>query len=131
MLAEVGTGWLPFLFQEIDDRISPTSELFVGKWSYPLKPSEYLARNVRATPLDAGNDRPLPLIMEQLPDDVIVFSSDFPHFEGFTDPMGHYHEVLKDFTTARRDRFYGGSTADVYERMGDPLSSGSPVNATP
>jgi len=130
MLAEVGTGWLPFLFHEIDDRIAPTSELFVGKWSYPLKPSEYLARNVRATPLDAGNDRPLPLILEQLPDDVIVFSSDFPHFEGFTDPIGHYREILKGFPEKRLERFYGGSTADVYARMGDPLTIGSPPRST-
>ena len=29
-LAEVGTGWLPFLLGEIDDRVSPVSELFLG-----------------------------------------------------------------------------------------------------
>ena len=125
MLAEVGTGWLPFLFHEIDDRIAPTSELFVGKWNLPLKPSEYLARNVRATPLDAGNDRPLQLIMEQLPEDMIVFSSDFPHFEGFTDPMGFYREALQGFSAERQARFYGGATADVYARMGDPLEARS------
>ena len=38
------------LHREIDDRISPTAELFLGTWKYPLKPSDYLARNVRATP---------------------------------------------------------------------------------
>ena len=47
LLAELGVGWLPFLYREIDDRISPTAELFVGSWKYPMKPSEYLARNVR------------------------------------------------------------------------------------
>jgi len=121
LLAEVGTGWLPFLMREIDDRISPTAELFIGKWSYPLRPSEYLARNVRATPLSAGNDSPLTRIMSELPDDMIVFSSDFPHFEGFTDPIGHYAEALKELTPARRERFLGGSMADVYARMGDPI----------
>jgi predicted TIM-barrel fold metal-dependent hydrolase len=122
LLAEVGTGWLPFLFREIDDRISPTAELFLGKWTLPLKPSEYLARNVRATPLSGGNDQPLLEIMDELPDDMILFSSDFPHFEGFTDPMGHYAEVLKDLPAARRERFYGGAIAEVYARMGDPLA---------
>jgi predicted TIM-barrel fold metal-dependent hydrolase len=121
LLAEVGTGWLPFLFREIDDRISPVAELFLGKSRLPLRPSEYLARNVRATPLSAGNDQPLAKIMSELPDDMIVFSSDFPHFEGFTDPMGHYAEVLKELPPARRERFYGGSIAEVYARMGDPL----------
>jgi len=121
LLAEVGTGWLPFLLREIDDRVSPTAELFLGSWKHPLKPSEYVARNVRATPLSGGNDAPLPRIMDELPDDVIVFSSDFPHFEGFTDPMGHYAEALKGVPARRRERFFGGSIADVYRRMGDPL----------
>jgi uncharacterized protein len=124
LFAEVGTGWLPYLFREIDDRISPTAELFVGRWKLPLRPSEYLARNVRATPLSSGNDQPLTKIMGELPDDMIVFSSDFPHFEGFADPIGHYAEALKELPEARRERFLGGSMADVYRRMGDPLVAG-------
>jgi predicted TIM-barrel fold metal-dependent hydrolase len=123
LLAEVGTGWLPFLFREIDDRISPVAELFVGKWRLPLRPSEYLARNVRATPLSGGNDQPITGIMAELPDDMIVFSSDFPHFEGFTDPVGYYTETLKELCPSRRDRFYGGSIAEVFARMGDPIEA--------
>jgi predicted TIM-barrel fold metal-dependent hydrolase len=121
LLAEVGTGWLPFLLHEIDDRVSPTAELFIGKWTHPLRPSEYVARNVRATPLAAGNDAPFPRLLDELPEDLIVFSSDFPHFEGFADPMGHYAEALAGVPQPRRDRFLGGSVADVYRRMGDPL----------
>jgi len=121
LLAEVGVGWLPFLYREIDDRIAPTAELFLGKWKYPSKPSEYLARHVRATPLNGGNDRPLPRIMEELPDDMILFSSDFPHFEGFANPAAHYAETLADFPQQRRDRFFGGAAADIYARMGDPI----------
>lgn len=121
LLAEVGTGWLPFLYREIDDRISPTAELFLGKWKLPLRPSEYLARNVKATPLSAGNDSPLTRILQELPDDMIVFSSDFPHFEGFTDPIGHYGEALKELAPSRRERFLGGAIEDAFRRMGDPL----------
>jgi len=122
-LAEVGTGWLPFMMREIDDRVSPISELFLGKASLPNKPSEYLARNVKATPLGAGNDQPLLKIMEALPDEMLVFSSDFPHFEGFTDPMGHYRELLADQPQSMIDRFMGGTIADVYARMGDPIAA--------
>ena len=121
LFAEVGTGWLPYLMREIDDRISPTAELFIGKWNLPLRPSEYLARNVRATPLSGGNDQPLTRIMQELPDDMIVFSSDFPHFEGFTDPIGHYAEALAELPPARRERFLGGAMAEVFARMGDPI----------
>jgi len=121
LLAEVGTGWLPFLYREIDDRVAPVAELFLGKSKLPMKPSEYLARNVRATPLSAGNDQPLLRIIEELPEDMIVFSSDFPHFEGFTDPITHYGEALQDLSPTQRERFYGGSIADVYVRMEDPI----------
>ena len=121
LLAEVGVGWLPFLYREIDDRISPTAQLFLGKWSLPMKPSEYLARNVRATPLNGGNDQPLPRIMDELPDDMVVFSSDFPHFEGFTDPAGYYADALAGVPQRKRERFFGGAAADIFKRMGDPL----------
>lgn len=76
---------------------------------------------MRATPLSAGNDQPLLKIMQELPDLMIVFSSDFPHFEGFTDPTGHYSEVLKDLPDERRELFYSGSMAEAYARMGDPI----------
>lgn len=121
LLAEVGIGWLPFLFREIDDRISPVAELFLGKWNYPLKPSEYLARNVRATPLSGGNDRPLTGIMSDLPENMIVFSSDFPHFEGFTEPKRHFEGELAGITPELRTKFLGGSIMEAFERMGAPL----------
>lgn len=121
LLAEVGTGWLPFLYREIDDRVSSVAELFVGKWNQPLKPSEYLARNVKATPLDGGNDSPLTKIMSELPDEMLVFSSDFPHFEGFTDPIGHFAEALSASTPFQRERFLGGTINDVFARLGEPL----------
>jgi len=121
MLAEVGVGWLPFLHREIDDRVSPTAQLFLGDWKLPMKPSEYLARNVRATPLNGGNDQPLTRIMDELPDDMILFSSDFPHFEGFTDPKAHYTETFATASPRRRERFLGGTAADIFTRMGDPL----------
>ena len=121
LLAEVGVGWLPFLHREIDDRISPTAQLFLGKWSLPLKPSDYLARNVRATPLNGGNDQPLPRIIEELPDDMVLFSSDFPHFEGFSDPAAYFSEALAPLSQPKRDRFFGGAAAEIFKRMGDPI----------
>ena len=123
LLAELGVGWLPFLLKMIDMKLEPSAQLFLGDYSLPLKPSEYLARNVRGTPLSWAKDQPLPELIEALPEDMIVFSSDFPHFEGYTDPMGVYREQLAGLTQTQRDRFYGGSMADVYARMGDPIRS--------
>jgi len=121
VLAEVGTGWLPFLYREIDDRIVPTAELFLGKYRLPMKPSEYLARNVKATPLAGGNDSPLARIVADLPEGMIVFSSDFPHFEGFTQPAGYFAGALPGMDAQARAAFAGGTIAEVFAGMGQPL----------
>ena len=65
-------------------------------------------------------------IIRELPADMIVFSSDFPHFEGFTDPIGHYGVALADLSPERRERFFGGAIAEVYARMGDPIAASAP-----
>jgi uncharacterized protein len=121
ILAEVGTGWLPFLYREIDDRIAPTAELFLGKYRLPLKPSEYLARNVKATPLSGGNDSPLARIIEDLPPQMLVFSSDFPHFEGFGKPAEYFARALPDMPATERAAFAGGTMAQVFADLGQPL----------
>ena len=121
LLAEVGTGWLPFLHREIDDRISPVAELFTGKRTQPLKPCDYFARNVKATPRNGGNDSPLTKIMPELPDDMIVSSSDFPHFEGIADPIAYYAGALAPLLPRKRERFLGGSIDEAFRRMGDAL----------
>jgi len=121
LLAEVGTGWLPFLAREIDDRVTKVAELFVGPWRLPQKPSEYLARNVKATPLTGGNDSPLLKIISELPEEMLVFSSDLPHFEGIADPVAHYRSALADLAPETRERFMGGTIDAVFARMGDAL----------
>ena len=122
LLAELGVGWLPWLYREVDGRIDPTSQLFLGDYAGKLAPSEYIARNVRGTPLSWATDQPLPEVMRELPDEVIVFSSDFPHFEGYTDPMGVYEKQLAELPEKRLALFYGDSMQEVYTRMGDPIT---------
>jgi len=121
LLAELGTGWLPYIYRDIDGRIAPSSELFLGKYDLPLKPSEYLARNVKGTPLSWSRDQPVVQTIEELPEEMLVFSSDFPHFEGFSDPMGFYREQLAPLDEDARRRFFGETMLDVYARMGDPV----------
>jgi predicted TIM-barrel fold metal-dependent hydrolase len=125
LFAEVGVGWLPFLYWDIDHVLSQHAKLMLGDWRYPLKPSEYMARNIKATPLRGvvgGGDQELLKIMAHLPEDMLVMSSDFPHFEGFLEPGPHYRATLAALSQHQRDRFYGGAIADAYARMGDPLN---------
>jgi len=125
LVAERGIGWLPYLIADIDSKIDPTAQLFLGEWKLPLKPSDYVRRNVRATPLDATSDNPLDLYMQQLPDDMLLFSSDFPHFEGHIDPKDYYDRFFKIFERrlrpGYREHFMGGNFLELLERTGDPL----------
>jgi len=76
-------------------------------------------RNVRISPLPASYESPVPL-MEQLPG-VAVFSSDYPHFEGNPNPLAHYAAELTAVDESTRGLFLGGTIADAYARMGDPI----------
>ena len=59
--------------------------------------------------------------MEDLPEEMLVFSSDFPHFEGFTAPTDHYRKLLADLPRQQVDRFMGGTIDAAFKRMGDAL----------
>jgi len=95
--------------------------LFLGKWKYPLRPHEYLARNVKGTPLNGGNDQPLQRIIDDLPEGMLVFSTDTPHFEGISDPATHYAAVLAGSSPQQRANFLGGSICEAFARMNHPL----------
>ena len=41
--------------------------------------------------------------------------------EGSGEPLPYYESLLADVDDETRDRFLGGSIAEAYDRMGDPL----------
>ena len=74
-------------------RLSP---LLMGDYRLSLSPADYVRRNVRITPLPVPHELPLALL-ESLPT-LPILSSDYPHFEGSGDPMGHYDKELASVT---------------------------------
>jgi predicted TIM-barrel fold metal-dependent hydrolase len=120
VFAEHGVEWLvPAVFR-MDVLTSPgISPLVVGDYKLPLTPGEYVRRNIRVTPLPVPHESPAALL-EAMPE-VPILSSDYPHFEGSPDPMGHYRNELAPFDDETRAAFLGGNLADVFARMGDPL----------
>lgn len=126
VFAEQGIDWLIPNVLRMDALAEPGfSPLVIDRYDLPLKPSEYLLRNVRLTPLPVAHQSPVPVI-ESLPD-VAVFSSDYPHMEGSGDPMGHYRTELASLTDEQRASFLGDSLAACFARTGDPL----PVDEEP
>lgn len=122
VFAEHGIDWLLPATMRMEGIATPgVSPLLLGEYHLPLTPGEYVRRNVRVTPLPVPHESPIALL-EQLPG-VAVFSSDYPHFEGSGDPVGHYRSHLAPASEASREAFFGSSIAEAFARMGDPLAA--------
>jgi hypothetical protein len=52
---------------------------------------------------------------------MLLFSSDFPHFEGFSDPGTYYSDFFTELGQRRRELFMGDGFLELFDRMGDPL----------
>jgi predicted TIM-barrel fold metal-dependent hydrolase len=76
----------------------------------PMKPSEYVHRNLFFTPFFG---EPVGWMIEQASEDLFLFSSDYPHREGTTDPIGHLEETMDTLSESARSAFYYGN----YSRM--------------
>jgi predicted TIM-barrel fold metal-dependent hydrolase len=121
VLAESGTAWMPWFVHELDHRLTKLAMDGLPQDNFyrlPLKPSEYIARQVKVSPLigftETGFEHlSIVEVLEQLPgDDMLVYSSDFPHVEGRRDAVTAFDKYLPDDVKVR-DRFYGGTMADV------------------
>jgi predicted TIM-barrel fold metal-dependent hydrolase len=116
VVEEVGISWLPHLLAVLDHGVGRAShrDLIDGEYrpdfagsayKLPLKPSDYLRRQVRVTPLVANE--PLRPILETAPE-MLCFSSDYPHVEGTADAVAICERQLADLPGAARRDFYGG-----------------------
>ncbi len=83
-----------------------------GDWSYPLRPSEYVRRQVCVTFMD----EPAPLKFRHVTGiETLLWGSDFPHPEG---TWPHSREVterlFKGVPQAEKDAILGGTLAKLY-----------------
>lgn len=83
-LLEVGAYWVGPAARRMDMYV----EVFPGSAAakFPMKPSEYIARNVRVSPF---NFEPVQRYFQDDPNlaDVYCYSTDYPHVEGTRDSM--------------------------------------------
>jgi predicted TIM-barrel fold metal-dependent hydrolase len=115
IVEELGIGWIPNLMTTLDSvTVGPYGAMFgIGKGDYtlPLTPSDYTRRQVRFTPLTSCD--PIRAIYDQLPPELLVFSSDFPHVEGRADAVSLCEAELAGIGDAARAQFFGGSIAEL------------------
>ncbi|MGU3498774.1 amidohydrolase family protein [Mycobacterium sp. C31M] len=83
-MMEVGAHWIGNAARRMDMYVKVFPGAAAAK--FPLKPSEYIARNVRVSPF---NFEPVDRYIQDDPNlaDVFCFSTDYPHVEGTKDSM--------------------------------------------
>jgi predicted TIM-barrel fold metal-dependent hydrolase len=122
VFAEHGIDWITQATLRMDALATPgLSPLLLGEYTLPLTPGEYVRRNIRVTPLPVPHESPV-ATLNALPD-VPIFSSDYPHFEGSGDPMGHYENELASLAPEAKAAFFGDNLAQCFARMGDPIAA--------
>jgi predicted TIM-barrel fold metal-dependent hydrolase len=108
---EQGASWVPGMMRNLDHAMhfKRTEPLLQ---SLELMPSEYIRRQVKFTPFcfeDVG------WLIEQCGDELFLFSSDYPHPEGGSDPIKRFEESMDAAATpsAARQRFYEDNFVDL------------------
>jgi len=93
---EMGASWAPSLMARLDHAAKSFSrtEPLLAKLS--LKPSDYIRRQVRFTPLPGEDIAEMVAISEP---ELYLFSSDYPHPEGTKDPIGRFERSFDEHGT--------------------------------
>ena len=100
---ELSAAWVVSWLRQLDQ-----AQFLWGKGDetlakLPMKPSEYVHRNLFFTPFFG---EPVGWMIEQGGEDLFLFSSDYPHREGTTDPIGHFEGTLDGVSASARESFY-------------------------
>ena len=98
---ELGASWIPSLMQFMDSGAAAFSREDRIK-ALTAKPSEILQRQFFATPYPHENTG---WLIANGCEDIVMFSSDFPHIEGGRNPMKRFNESLDGVTAAQRAKF--------------------------
>jgi predicted TIM-barrel fold metal-dependent hydrolase len=113
---ELGASWLPSLMKFLDSGAAAFGkEERLQKLSG--KPSEILQRQFRATPYPHEDVR---WILENSSEDMVLFSSDFPHVEGGRNPLKRFNDSLEGVSETARRKFYRDNFIDLMGRGLDP-----------
>jgi predicted TIM-barrel fold metal-dependent hydrolase len=103
-VVELSASWVGPMANRMDMWVEEQfSKRFSGVLS--MRPSDYLARNVRVTPF---HFEPVDKYLECYPElsDVYAYSSDYPHFEGGKESVRVFAEKLSGVSAELRDKFF-------------------------
>jgi predicted TIM-barrel fold metal-dependent hydrolase len=100
---ELGAGWVPEMLKRLDYVVRTWSRVDKNLSDIKRKPSEQLIEQMAFTPFhheDVG------MLMDLSDPELYLFSSDYPHVEGTTDPIGKFERFLIDRDETVKNLFY-------------------------
>jgi predicted TIM-barrel fold metal-dependent hydrolase len=112
---EQGASWVPSWLRWMDSAVLAFRKREERLQKLSLLPSEYARRQIRVTPYPAED---VGWVIQQAGDEMLLFSSDYPHVEGGRNPIKRFEESMQDLSESQRQRFYFDNFADL---MGSAL----------
>ena len=109
---EQGALWVPAWLRRLDIA-QQTFQKTEPALRRPRRASEYVHGHLWFTPFPT---EPVGWILEHAGDDLLLFSSDYPHPEGGRDPLKRFAESLACAPAAALDRFYSGNFSAMMGR---------------
>lgn len=100
---EQGASWLPSWMRYLDSAHAAFVKMEERLQALSMKPSDYVRRQVRATPYPAED---VGWIMREAGAEIPLFSSDYPHVEGGRNPVKRFETTLTEADAREREAFY-------------------------
>jgi predicted TIM-barrel fold metal-dependent hydrolase len=110
---EQGASWVPSWMRFLDSAFEAFRKSEERLQQLALRPSEYVRRQVRATPYPAED---VGWIVANGGDEICLFSSDYPHVEGGRNPIKRFEESMSSLSEAQKQRFYFENFVDLMGR---------------
>ena len=101
-VVELGASWIISWMKHLDQAFRAFRRL-QDLTCVKLQPSEYVRRQIKVTPF-AGED--IGWLLTSGAEDLLMFSSDYPHHEGTDDPIGRFERTMIDVGETRKRKFY-------------------------
>ena len=113
-MIELGANWVPAMLQNLDMGVALLGKFDLELKNLSLKPSQFVERQVRITPLHTENTG---WILRNVGKDILMFNTDYPHPEGGSDPFGAFERSL-DAVAATQDELDHFYTRNFESFMG-------------
>ena len=117
---ELGACWAPTLITKLEQATRNFRRTEPQLTAMDLTPADQVRRQMWFTPFPG---EPVGDIIDQIGDDMLLFSSDYPHPEGTRDPLGRFEVTMPDVGPEARDKFFAGNFADMM-RLPTPAPAG-------